>query len=488
MANVTVQKDRYTVDPLYQWDKEQELVIYGLSLATIPEIHFANDAMDKAIVRQSTMNDAGVITAKIPNSLLQKPYKIRAYVCIYEGDTFKSLYLITIPVEARSMPADYTLTVSDDEVYSFNALENQIVNLIASNEKLSADVANSNAQLESELKVTYNNAMEEIKSSNQTLEKNLKSTYEDKLEEFEAISNNTIEQCENITDNLSARIDNIVANASDTGDNAELIDIRLGADGKTYASAGEAVRKQFDNIGKKFEYIPVTMNDLENNETGFEIDFDLYEQGKSMSDEIVHYGFYMPNYRTCLVDVNKGDSLVFTNAHELTSNTPYIVVCDDNNIVTDIVSFDDINNRYDKEYIFAKNGSFSICFDCSTVMVGEFFYIKKPAFSKPLVLYADKAEEYLTDPTVGDEVLDAIMNNRNIHIRVSNADGGKYTAIYSPVLMYQLPNYQNNYVYLFFLKDEKQDLSSLGLTGVQMPVYAELKILTSHTYNMTPLT
>ena len=130
MAKVTISRDRYTVDPLYQWDLNQELQIYGLSLPSIPEIHFTNDAMDKAIVRQATMDSAGVITAEIPNSLLQKPYKIRAYVCIYEGDTFKSMYLITIPIQARSMPLDYTLTVSDDEVYSFNALENKIDNTL----------------------------------------------------------------------------------------------------------------------------------------------------------------------------------------------------------------------------------------------------------------------------------------------------------------------------------------------------------------------
>lgn len=69
-----------------------------------------------------------------------------------------------------------------------------------------------------------------------------------------------------------------------------------------------------------------------------------------------------------------------------------------------------------------------------------------------------------------------------------NADGGTHTAIYSPVLMYQLPNVDNNYLYLFYLRDEKQDLSSLGLTGVQLPTYGEVKMLLSETYTETPLT
>ena len=130
MSNVIVKSNRYTVDPLYQWDLNQVLTIHGLSLASIPEIHFTNTGMDRAIVRQATMDDAGVISADVPNSLLQKPYKITAYVCIYEGDTFKSLYAIEIPVKARKKPGDYTLE-NDEELYSFNAIENQLVNLLS---------------------------------------------------------------------------------------------------------------------------------------------------------------------------------------------------------------------------------------------------------------------------------------------------------------------------------------------------------------------
>lgn len=130
MSNVVVTNNRYTVDSLYQWDLNQDLVIHGLSLPDFPEIHFTNDAMDRAIVRQATMDEAGVITVKIPNSLLQKPYLIKAYVCRYVGETFQSLYCIEIPVKKRSIPKDYTITVSDEEVYSFNRLENMLENAL----------------------------------------------------------------------------------------------------------------------------------------------------------------------------------------------------------------------------------------------------------------------------------------------------------------------------------------------------------------------
>lgn len=135
MSFVFVKKDRYTADPVFQWDRNQKLVIHGLSLAFIPEIHFTNDAMSKAIVRQSTMDSKGIITVDIPNSILQKPSSFTAFVCGYEGNTFKTYYKIDIPMKRRQRPGDYTIEDSDGEIYSFNAIENYIENQIASLKK-----------------------------------------------------------------------------------------------------------------------------------------------------------------------------------------------------------------------------------------------------------------------------------------------------------------------------------------------------------------
>lgn len=131
MAIVTVDKGTYTVaEPLYQWDVNQVLEIRGLSLPKIPAVHFANEAMGRAIVRQATMDAAGIVRVDIPNSLLQKPYKVTAWVCIYQGETFESLYKLVIPVNARNQPADYTIE-GDEEIYSFIELENAVANAMA---------------------------------------------------------------------------------------------------------------------------------------------------------------------------------------------------------------------------------------------------------------------------------------------------------------------------------------------------------------------
>lgn len=129
MGDINITSLRYSVESLYQWDVNQVLTICGLSLPKNPEIHFVNSAMERAIVRQSAMDDTGVITVNVPNSLLQKPYTITAYVCMYEGDTFETLYKIDIPVKARKQPSDYTFIDDAEEIYSFNKLENMINNI-----------------------------------------------------------------------------------------------------------------------------------------------------------------------------------------------------------------------------------------------------------------------------------------------------------------------------------------------------------------------
>ena len=115
----------YVTDSLYQWDLNQVLTVSGLNLADAPEVHFSNANTERAIVKQATNIDH-IVSVKIPNSLLQDALTIKAHIGLYEGDTFKVVELIEIPVIARKKPIDYRITDKDEEIYSFNRLENMI--------------------------------------------------------------------------------------------------------------------------------------------------------------------------------------------------------------------------------------------------------------------------------------------------------------------------------------------------------------------------
>jgi hypothetical protein len=118
----------YITDSLHQWDLNQVLQVSGLNLTKAPEVHFSNANTDRAIVRQATMNAAGVVTVGVPNSLLQDSLRIYAHIGIYEGNTFKVVELVEIPVIPRKRPQDYQIQDTDEEIYSFKALENALTN------------------------------------------------------------------------------------------------------------------------------------------------------------------------------------------------------------------------------------------------------------------------------------------------------------------------------------------------------------------------
>lgn len=118
----------YVTDSLYQWELNQVLSVTGLNLSVAPEVHFSNANMDRAIVRQAKLENH-VISVDIPNSLLQDPLTINAHIGIYEGDTFKVIELVRIPVIPKKRPLDYQIQDSDEEIYSFVRLENMLAQI-----------------------------------------------------------------------------------------------------------------------------------------------------------------------------------------------------------------------------------------------------------------------------------------------------------------------------------------------------------------------
>ena len=275
----------------------------------------------------------------------------------------------------------------------------------------------------------------------------------------------------------------------------EVHDIRLGADDVVYPTAGEAVRRQIENIQikfatneRKYEFCPVKLSDIKHVDTSLRVNAGALPTSNLQFGDA--FSFYsQPGHCTYDSEVKAGDSIILSNSHDLNSDNPYLFVFDNNGRWIKVVSFDELKDseQYDMKYTFEQDGYFYICFNYTTAQTGEFFYVKHPSKNEPFVL--DAIANYEDDAKMGEATLKAIMEGRNVVVRVPNVSGDNYVATYSPIYMYQLPNRMNDYLYLFYLKDEKQeiDLTALGIGKIEMPIYGQIKLKLARDYNQTPL-
>lgn len=98
--------------------------------------------------------------------------------------------------------------------------------------------------------------------------------------------------------------------------------------------------------------------------------------------------------------------------------------------------------------------------------------------TKPLVL--DPSIDYSKLPFKGDETWRAIDDGRMIQIQVPNADGGTHTTNRMPIIQYQLPNIDNDYLYLIYMKDgiETNFMTAIQ-TGDFSALYGQIKMQVS---------
>ena len=106
----------------WQWDLNQKLIVED---PTVNEVHFCNRTEDNSLVVE-VYEENGLRVANVPNILLQKDWKIKAYA--YSVDHTK--YEVWFKVATRCKPADYVYT--ETEVKTWEDLEQSIADVVKS--------------------------------------------------------------------------------------------------------------------------------------------------------------------------------------------------------------------------------------------------------------------------------------------------------------------------------------------------------------------
>ena len=118
-------------------------------------------------------------------------------------------------------------------------------------------------------------------------------------------------------------------------------------------------------------------------------------------------------------------------------------------------------------------------------------------FRKKLAEETPVIEPYVIDSeayTYGDDALTSILEGRPILIKVPNKDGNTLFSNFMPVLQYQLPNQNNNYLILFYLKDGiaenilvAMQAAMQGNTSAFAGVFGVIEMMLSQSYSECPL-
>ena len=157
------------------------------------------------------------------------------------------------------------------------------------------------------------------------------------------------------------RIDNLVAQSTSTDGNSELIDIRVGADGKTYTTAGQAVREQ---IGKITDDLASTPDNIMNIHVWEKFSPDM-TINLAESDILVVTSWLAMAGFSGSVTINYGDSVGMSNG-SVTVAEPYSKV-----------SYNSKNNQPSKldvikgKYAVINNVCYKIGDDASFSLVTE---------------------------------------------------------------------------------------------------------------------
>lgn len=295
----------YTTDSVSQWDLNQKLTISGLDIDVAPVLAFSCFGMYESIIVQSKLSD-GVITCDVPNAILQFGKNLNVDLCSETGGQYKAFEKMIIPVNRRKKPSDYLFT-DNVPLSTYESIKADLEEDINSNktymDKVKTELKNDNKILNGRIDTILTgtvNATKLVTVHSATIRNNSASDLTFK------ISSKDNETLKSIKDKSPTVINaNVIAKALDgvaingkgipssynvesTNDeyvitvysgsssvvgqyvfmavvtiaykdtatdisSAELKDIRTGANGTTYPTAGDAVREQINDLKKELD-------------------------------------------------------------------------------------------------------------------------------------------------------------------------------------------------------------------------------------------
>lgn len=108
---------------LYQWDTGRKVSVQKRDGVSIAQVHFSHSGMQNALVTVP-QEEAGEVTAEIPNILLQSAQNLTVYAVVVDSDERKTIIDRTFSVVSRPRPEDYVYT--ETEVLNFDQIEKRI--------------------------------------------------------------------------------------------------------------------------------------------------------------------------------------------------------------------------------------------------------------------------------------------------------------------------------------------------------------------------
>lgn len=209
-------------ESVYQHDYGMIMNIDGLTLSNTFDVHFEKSGSSSTITTVGSNNRVA-----IPNDCLAVPGKLTAYIYTHTGShDGETAYVVTFQVINRARPDDDITDASEEN----NA--KAIVRLQTEHE---ADVFKINNNLDA-------------------IENNI-----DDVEAAATALTTRVTTAEGDIDSLEAQFTTVVsAVTTDT----EVTNIRVGDDGVTYSTAGEAVRNQFSNVKAELNMISAETKNL----------------------------------------------------------------------------------------------------------------------------------------------------------------------------------------------------------------------------------